>query len=150
MAVMSWPAKLSAGPFRHAPVPGTARQQEIDAIIVAVPITGTSRWWSTPWQRGRTCTAKKPFSHSAADGLALCPGQPERSHRAGRAQRTSSVLCAKARELYQSGAIGKLSLVEATLGGRSHRRVGISAAPGLSPENLDWDTWLGTAPQETV
>ena len=65
------------------------------------------------------------------------------------AQRTSSVLCAKANELYTSGAIGELSLVEATFGRNDPTGAWEYPPPAdLSPENLDWDTWLGTAPKK--
>ena len=54
------------------------------------------------------------MSHSPADGIAMVAAaqKTNRIVQVG-AQRTSSVLCAKAKELYQQGAIGDLSLVEA-------------------------------------
>jgi predicted dehydrogenase len=65
------------------------------------------------------------------------------------AQRTSSVLCAKAKELYASGAIGELSLVEGSLGRNDPTGAWEYPPPAdLSPQNLDWDTWLGTAPKK--
>jgi len=55
------------------------------------------------------------------------------------AQRTSSVLCAKAKELYDQGAIGELSLVEATMGRNDPTGAWeYPPPPDLSPENLDW------------
>ncbi len=45
------------------------------------------------------------------------------------AQRTSSVLCAKAKQLFDQGAIGDLSLIEAMYGRNDPQwRVGISSA----------------------
>ena len=65
------------------------------------------------------------------------------------AQRTSSVLCAKAKELYESGAIGELCLVEATFGRNDPTGAWEYPPPAdLSPENVDWATWLGTAPKK--
>ncbi len=57
------------------------------------------------------------MSHSAADGVAMVAAakKTDRIVQIG-AQRTSSVLCAKAKELLASGAIGELSLVEGSLG----------------------------------
>ena len=72
----------------------------------------------------------EPFSDTPADGLALVAAAKklDRIVMVG-AQRTSPVLCAKAKELYDRGAIGALSLVEATLGRNDPiGRVGISAA----------------------
>ncbi len=138
------------------PIPTTRRYQElldnreIDAIIVAVPDHWHKQVVIDALAAGKDVYCEKPFSHSAADGLALVSAarRSDRIVQVG-AQRTSSVLCAKARELYQSGAIGKLSLVEATLGRNDPTGAWeYPPPPDLSPENLDWDTWLGTAPKK--
>src|SRR5712691_10509036 len=105
------------------PIPTTRRYQElldnreIDAIVVAVPDHWHKQVVVDALAAGKDVYCEKPFSHSAADGLALvaAASKSDRIVQVG-AQRTSSVLCAKAKELYDSGAIGKLSLVEATLG----------------------------------
>src|SRR5258708_29350461 len=138
------------------PIPTTRRYQElldnreIDAIIVAVPDHWHKQVVIDALAAGKDVYCEKPFSHSAADGLALVSAarRSDRIVQVG-AQRTSSVLCAKARELYQSGAIGKLSLVEAPLGRNDPTGAWEYPPPAdLSPENLDWDTWLGTAPKK--
>src|SRR5258706_5478116 len=137
-------------------IPPTRRYQElldnrqIDAIIVAVPDHWHKQVVVDACAAGKDVYCEKPFSHSAADGLALvsAAARSDRIVQVG-AQRTSSVLCAKAKELYQSGAIGKLSLVEATLGRNDPTGAWeYPPPPDLSPENLDWDTWLGTAPRK--
>lgn len=139
-----------------SPIPTTRRYQElldnkdIDAIVVAVPDHWHKQVVIDALAAGKDVYCEKPFSHSAADGLALvaAASKSDRIVQVG-AQRTSSVLCAKARELYQSGAIGKLSLVEATLGRNDPTGAWeYPPPPDLSPENLDWDTWLGTAPRK--
>jgi predicted dehydrogenase len=63
-------------------------------------------------------------------------------------QRVSSVLCAKARELYAGGAIGDVEMVELTLGRNDPTGAWeYPPPPDLSPETLDWDTWLNDAPK---
>src|ERR1039458_5356730 len=65
------------------------------------------------------------------------------------AQRTSSVVSAKARELLAKGVVGDLNLIEATLGRNDPTGAWeYPPPPNLSPQNLDWDTWLGTAPKK--
>ena len=64
-------------------------------------------------------------------------------------QRTSSALLAKAKQLYDQGATGELLSVELSLGRNDPTGAWeYPPPPGLSPENFDWDTWLGTAPKK--
>lgn len=104
-------------------LPTTRRYKElledknIDAIIVAVPDHWHMQVVVDALGAGKDVYCEKPMSHSPADGLAMVAAakKTDRIVQIG-AQRTSSVLCAKAKELYDNGAIGELSLVEATLG----------------------------------
>jgi predicted dehydrogenase len=124
--------------------------KEIDAIIVAVPDHWHKQIVVDALGAGKDVYCEKPMSHSAADGMAMVEAskKSERIVQIG-AQRTSSALCAKAKELYDSGAIGELSLVEASNGRNDPTGAWEYPPPAdLSPENLDWDTWLGTAPKK--
>src|SRR6267154_9699 len=134
-------------------IPTTRRYQalldnkEIDAIIVAVPDHWHKQVVVDALAAGKDVYCEKPFSHSAADGLALvaAASKSDRIVQVG-AQRTSSVLCAKAKELYDSGAIGKLSLVEGTLGRNDPTGAWeYPPPPDLSLKNFDWDTWQSGA-----
>ncbi len=123
--------------------------KEIDAIIIAVPDHWHMQTVVDAVGAGKDVYCEKPMSHSAADGLAMVAAakKTDRIVQIG-AQRTSSVLCAKAKELLASGAIGELSLVEGSLGRNDPTGAWEYPPPAdLSPENLDWDTWLGTAPK---
>jgi len=77
----------------------------------------------------------------------------EAAHRNNRivqigSQRVSSNLCAKARELYQGGAIGDVTMVELSLGRNDPTGAWEYPPPfDLSPQTLDWDTWLNDAPK---
>jgi len=137
------------------PIPTTRRYQElldnkeIDAIIIAVPDHWHKKIFIDSLAAGKDVYIEKPMSHNAADHVAMVEAaeKTDRIVQIG-AQRTSSVLCAKAKELYEGGAIGELSLVEATLGRNDPTGAWEYPPPAdLSPENLDWDTWLGTAPK---
>ncbi len=124
--------------------------KEIDAIIIAVPDHWHKQVVVDAVGAGKDVYCEKPMSHSPADGLAMVVAakKTDRIVQIG-AQRTSSVLCAKAKELFASGAIGELSLVEGSLGRNDPTGAWEYPPPAdLSPENLDWDTWLGTAPKK--
>ena len=138
------------------PIRTTRRYQElldakdIDAIIVAVPDHWHKQVVVDALAAGKDVYCEKPMSHNPADGLAMVAAakKTNRIVQIG-AQRTSSVLCAKANELYKQGAIGELNLVEATLGRNDPTGAWeYPPPPDLSPQNLDWDTWQGTAPRK--
>src|SRR5258708_6456802 len=140
------------------PIPTTRRykelldNKEIDALVVAVPDHWHKQVVVDALAAGKDVYCEKPFSHTPADGLALVEAakKTDRIVQVG-AQRTSSVLYAKAKELYDQGAIGELSLVEATLGRNDPSGAWEYPPPtDLSLENLDWENWLGTAPTESL
>ena len=83
--------------------------KEIDAIIVAVPDHWHKQVVVDTLAAGKDVYCEKPMSHSAADGVAMVAAakKTDRISQIG-AQRTSSVLCAKAKEMIASGAIGEL------------------------------------------
>jgi predicted dehydrogenase len=63
-------------------------------------------------------------------------------------QRVSSIIYEKARDLLKSGAIGDVNLIEAWWDRNS--AIGAwqySIPPDATPENIDWDRFLGAAPK---
>ena len=138
------------------PIRTTRRYQEvldakdIDAIIVAVPDHWHKQVVVDALAAGKDVYCEKPMSHNPADGLAMIAAarKTDRIVQIG-AQRTSSVLCAKAKELYDKGAIGELNLVEASYGRNDPNGAWeYPPPPDLSPDNLDWETWQGGAPKK--
>jgi predicted dehydrogenase len=89
------------------------------------------------------------MSHTAADGVAMV----DAAKKSGRivqigSQRISSIICAKAKEMISQGILGDLMLVEGWLGRNDPTGAWQYPPPfDLSPQNLDWDTWLGDAPK---
>jgi predicted dehydrogenase len=136
-------------------LPVTRRYQQllddrnIDCIIAAVPDHWHRKIVVDAVSAGKDVYIEKPMSHSPADGVAMV----EAARRSGRivqvgSQRVSSQICAKAKELLAQGVVGDLTLVEASLGRNSPSGAWVyPPPPDLSPQNLDWDTWLGTAPK---
>jgi len=125
--------------------------KEIDAILIAVPDHWHKQVFVDAVLAGKDVYCEKPMSHTPADGIAMVEAakKTDRITQIG-AQRTSSVLCAKAKELYDNGAIGDLNLIEMTLGRNDPTGSWeYPPPPDLSPENLDWETWLGTAPKKS-
>ena len=123
---------------------------DIQALIVAVPDHWHKQIVVDAVTAGKDVYCEKPMSHTVADGAAMVAA----AKKSGRivqigSQRTSSALLAKAKQLYDAGAIGELLSVELSLGRNDPTGAWeYPPPPGLSPENLDWDTWLGTAPKK--
>jgi predicted dehydrogenase len=138
------------------PIKTTRRYQEllddksIDAVLIAVPDHWHKQVVVDALAAGKDVYCEKPMSHNPSDGVAMVAAakKTDRIVQIG-AQRTSSVLCAKVKEMIAKGAIGDLNLIEATMGRNDPTGAWeYPPPPDLSPQNLDWDTWLGTAPKK--
>ena len=136
-------------------LPTTRRYQElldrkdIDCIVAAVPDHWHRRVVVDACNAGKDIYCEKPMSHNVADGLAMVEAA-EKNKRIVQigSQRVSSVLCETARDLYQKGAIGEVEMVELTLGRNDPTGAWeYPPPPDLSPETMDWDTWLNDAPK---
>src|SRR5579864_5408589 len=124
--------------------------KDIDAILIAVPDHWHKQVVVDALAAGKDVYCEKPMSHNPSDGLAMVAAatKTDRIVQIG-AQRTSSVLCAKAHEMIKQGAIGDLNMIEMTLGRNDPTGAWeYPPPPDLSPQTLDWDTWLGTAPKK--
>jgi predicted dehydrogenase len=135
-------------------LPTTRRYQElldnkeIDCVIVAVPDHWHKQVVVDAVSAGKDVYCEKPMSHSPADGVAMV----QATEKSGRivqvgSQRVSGIIAAKAKELLAQGIIGDLTLIQAWNGRNSPCGAWeYPLPPGISTENLDWDTWQGTAP----
>jgi len=122
-------------------------RKDIDAVII-----GTPDHWHQPitvaaMKAGKDVYCEKPMVHAIDEGHAVIDAQ----HQTNRilqigSQRVSSVVYAKARDLFRQGAIGALNMVEAWWDRNS--AIGAwqySIPPDATPENIDWDRFLGRA-----
>jgi predicted dehydrogenase len=139
----------------RADLPVTRRYQallddkDIDCIVAAVPDHWHKQIVVDAVSAGKDIYCEKPMSHTAAEGAAMVDAakQSGRIVQIG-SQRVSSQLCAKAKELISQGMLGDLMLVEGWLGRNDPTGAWqYPPPPDLSPQNLDWNTWQGTAPK---
>jgi predicted dehydrogenase len=124
--------------------------KNIEAVIVAVPDHWHKQITVDALAAGKDVYCEKPMSHSIAEGDEMVSAVKHSKNfvQVG-SQRVSSVIFAKAKELYDSGVIGQAHEVELQLGRNSPGGAWVyPPPPGLSPENLDWTTWLGDAPKK--
>ncbi len=135
-------------------VPSTRHYQElldnqaIDCVVVAVP----DHWHKTiivdACNAGKDVYCEKPMTHKVEEGFEIIAAA-QRNKRIVQigSQRRSSINFAKAKQLIEQGAIGDVWFVEAILGRNSPCGAWVyPPPPDLSPDNLDWKTWLGETP----
>jgi predicted dehydrogenase len=137
------------------PIPTTRRYQEllenkeIDCIINATPDHWHKQIVVDCCQAGKDVYSEKPMTHTVSEGFEMIAAaqKNQRIVQVG-SQRVSSVIFAKAKELIAQGAIGEVHLAEATMGRNDPNGAWeYPPPPDLSPQTLDWDAWLGTAPK---
>src|SRR5438270_8420294 len=140
---------------KNPSLPVTRRYQElldnkeIDCIVAAVPDHWHRRVVVDATSAGKDIYCEKPMSHTIPDGFAMVDSAQKHNRivQIG-SQRVSSALGAKARDLYHAGSIGNIEMVELTLCRNDPTGAWEYPPPfDLSPQNLDWDTWLNDAPK---
>jgi predicted dehydrogenase len=122
---------------------------DIDAIIIATPDHWHAKMTVDALKAGKDVYVEKPIVQDLDEG----PEVIETARRTSRilqvgSQRVSSIVYAKARELFKAGAIGELNLVEAWMNRNSS--IGAwqySIPPDASPATIDWDRFIGNAPK---
>src|SRR6202163_1544991 len=124
--------------------------KEIDCIVAAVPDHWHKQVVVDAVSAGKDIYIEKPMSHTGAEGVEMVAAAQKNGRivQVG-SQRVSSVICAKAKQLLAHGVLGDLMLVEGSLGRNDPTGAWEYPPPAdLSPQNLDWDTWLGSAPKK--
>ncbi len=124
-------------------------RKDVDAVIIGTPDHWHARIATEAMQAGKDVYVEKPMVQKVEDGMPLA----EVAKATGRilqvgSQRVSSVVYKKAQMLLESGAIGELNMVEAWWDRNS--AIGAwqySIPPDATPENIDWDRFLGAAPK---
>jgi len=124
-------------------------RKDIDFVIVATPDHWHAKIVQDACAAGKDVYCEKPMSHTVEDGFAMV----EAAKKHGRilqvgSQRRSSIVFAKAKQFYDSGILGQVTAIEATMDRNTHDGVGIwPVPPGASEKNIDWNTFLGNAPR---
>ena len=117
---------------------------DIDAVIVATPDNWHAPLTIMACQAGKDVYVEKPHSHCMWEsGLMVeAAAKHKRIVQVG-TQNRSTEYNHQAREIVQSGRLGKIGLVKVfNLKSGSPFKLG---EPGTQPEGFDWDRWLGRA-----
>jgi predicted dehydrogenase len=120
--------------------------KEVDAVVVATP----DHWHAlaTIWacQAGKHVYVEKPASHNLVEGRRMVEAA-RKYHRVVQlgTQSRSSASLARAAELVRSGKLGKTPSARAWIGG-SRPNIGKQKDTAVPP-GVDFDLWLGPAPE---
>ena len=124
-------------------------RKDIDAVIIATSDNFHARITKEALQKGKAVYCEKPMVHRISEGLPVIAAQKasKKILQVG-SQRVSSILYAKARELYQSGEIGKLNMIEASFDRQSALGAWEYTMPtDGSIETVSWDRYIAGMPK---
>jgi predicted dehydrogenase len=133
-------------PRVEADVRKVLEDKDVTALVVAAP----DHWHAlaTIWacQAGKDVYVEKPISHNLREGRAMVEAARKNNRvvQVG-TQRRSAAHFHSAAELVRSGKLGKVPLARTWIAGH---RPSIGHKPdGPVPQGVDYDLWLGPAPQ---
>jgi len=124
-------------------------RKDIDAVIIATPDHWHEKIATDAMKAGKAVYLEKPMIKNIDEGHNLIKVQKETGAvlQVG-SQGMSGIFAAKARELFKSGIIGDLVMVEIYNDRYSSEGAWqYPIPPDASPSTLDFDTFLGTAPK---
>jgi predicted dehydrogenase len=124
-------------------------RKDVDAVIIATPDHWHARITIDALAAGKDVYCEKPMVQKIAEGKPVIEAQAKsgRIMQVG-SQYASALVFVKIREMLQQGVIGQLNMVEAWLDRNTAMGAWqYSIPPDASPQNVDWDRFLGNAPK---
>jgi predicted dehydrogenase len=122
--------------------------KDVDAVVINTPDHWHALQTIHAAQAGKDIYVEKPLSLRVAEGRRMVDAVAHH-HRVCQVgiHRRSSPMCREAAELVRSGALGKITVARA-FHVQNEWPKGIGNPPDATPPaDLDWDAWLGPAPQ---
>ena len=123
---------------------------DIDAVVIASPNHWHALMGVWAMRAGKHVYVEKPIAHSIWEGQSLVHAA-EKNRRIAQAgtQRRSDEAYHEAAEWLAAGELGELKSAHAVVY-RQRKRVTRRKSPTPLPEGIDYDHWLGPAPEEQL
>jgi len=119
-------------------------RRDVDAIIIATSDHWHARITKEALKKGKAVYCEKPMVHKITEGMGVVE-----AHKASNkimqvgSQRVSSIVYAKAKELYKAGEIGKLNMVNAVYDRQGAIGAWEYTMPNdASPGTVDWERYI--------
>ncbi|HMG67305.1 MAG TPA: Gfo/Idh/MocA family oxidoreductase, partial [Chitinophagaceae bacterium] len=119
-------------------------RKDVDAIIIATSDHWHARITKEALKKGKAVYCEKPMVHKISEGMGVVEAyQASKKTMQIGSQRVSSIVYAKAKELYQAGEIGKLNMVNAVYDRQSAIGAWEYTMPNdASPGTVDWERYI--------
>jgi predicted dehydrogenase len=124
-------------------------RKDIDAVIVAVTDHQHRRVLVDACAAGKDAYCEKPMSHTVEDGFAMVAAaqKANRIVQIG-SQRVSSILYARAKQIYDSGKLGDVYAIQASWDRNDPGGAFVCPIPpDANEQTVDWNTFLNGAPK---
>jgi len=124
-------------------------RKDVDAVIIAAVDHQHRHIFEDACSAGKDVYCEKPMSHAVEEGFSMV----ETAHKTNRivqigSQRVSSILYAKAKEIYDSGKLGQVTMIQAYWDRNSPSGAWVyPIPPDASEKTIDWNAFLGSAPK---
>ena len=124
-------------------------RKDVDSVLIATMDHNHRRIFEDACAAGKDVYCEKPMSHTVEDGFAMVDAaQKNKRMVAIGSQRVSSVLYAKAKEIYDSGKLGEVFSINAYWDRNSPSGAWVyPIPPDSSDKTIDWNAFLGDAPK---
>jgi predicted dehydrogenase len=122
-------------------------RKDVDSVLIATMDHQHRRIFEDACAAGKDVYCEKPMSHTVEDGFSMV----DTAHKYNRmvavgSQRVSSILYAKAKEIYDSGKLGEVFSINAYWDRNSPSGAWVyPIPPDASAQTIDWNTFLGNA-----
>ncbi|HYK90109.1 MAG TPA: Gfo/Idh/MocA family oxidoreductase [Acidobacteriota bacterium] len=124
-------------------------RKDVDAVVVAVPDHWHRKIVEDVCSAGKDAYCEKPMSHTVEDGFAMVAAMQKNGRivQVG-SQARSSIIYAKAHEIYTSGYLGQVTAIEAWIDRNDASGAWVyPIPPDANEQTVDWERFLGSAPK---
>jgi predicted dehydrogenase len=124
-------------------------RKDVDSVLIATMDHNHLQIFQDACAAGKDVYCEKPMSHTTEDGFAMVEAaQKNKRMVAIGSQRVSSVLYAKAKEIFDSGKMGEVFSINAYWDRNSPSGAWVyPIPPDASEKTIDWNAFLGKAPK---